>query len=223
LLLDFSRRPDAPAFSFRTSTPGALGILIAGDDDSVRPFADQPLVVALTLDQLMHRRRNVLKDTLDKLQRYDCTAVLVRGAEPDQLKAGRIYQKLSALKDEGFADLLLLECTDALAAEWVCDNTPIHGIVIPFSRHHLAARYRLFTAAAAAGVGLIADTPDSETADPGFALAHPEISAAITPAGLAATVLTTPTPADLEAAWASYQQSHSPPPKLKGNHPPETA
>jgi hypothetical protein len=87
----------------------------------------------------------------------------------------------------------------------------------------LAARYRLFAAAAAAGVGVIADTPDGENPDPGFALAHAEVSAAIAPAGLAATVLSTHTAADTEAAWVEYQQSHAAPPKLKGNHPPETA
>ncbi len=216
-----------PAESIIDSCTRRAADWVATTGDFVWPLPPAlRVVLEVDVQELLSVGDRLVRTRLADLGRTTADAVVLRGVTPGELKGGRPFQRLSALREEGLTSLLLIDTPDALSAEWIADNTPIHGLIVPFDRGDQAARYRLFDVAADAGVGLLA-----RTSNVSFALAHEAIVSAVVPLppgpGDCRSILdaaAAPLPKDeVDLHWQAYQAANPPPPKLRGNHPPDFA
>ena len=143
--------------------------------------------------------------------------LLVRGIAASDLKVGWPTHQLLRFRDERLGRYFAVDAHDALEAEWIAANAPVHGVVLTYETADQSVRYRVFDAAKNAGVALVGRAFHADAA--ALQLATPPLAATL----LAPGVLE-PAPlsaADAEAQWTAYAAAHAEPPKLRGGHPPE--
>jgi hypothetical protein len=144
--------------------------------------------------------------------------LLTRGLLANDLKIGWPLHRLQQFRDEKLCRYFVIETEDPLEAEWITTNAPVHGVVIRFDADDLSARYRVFDAAVAAGMALVARAKTAEVA--AMQLAVPQLVATLLSPGVeppSAAVAAD----DYEALWAAYAAAHAEPSKLRGGHPPD--
>lgn len=142
---------------------------------------------------------------------------LARDLRAADLKIGWPLHALLKFRGDKLGRHLLIDTDDALEAEWIAANAGVQGVVIAYEPNDMAARYRVFDAAANSGVALIgrADTTEATA----LQLATTAIAAV-----LLSDAVTAPPPLSIEAAdalWAIYAATNAEPAKLRGGHPPD--
>ncbi|HEX8324830.1 MAG TPA: hypothetical protein VF595_13055 [Tepidisphaeraceae bacterium] len=143
--------------------------------------------------------------------------LIARGLLANDLKVGWPLHRLQRLRDEKLFRYVVIETSDALEAEWISANAPVHGVVIAYDSTDMAARYRVFDAAANAGVALIGHA--TTTAAAALQLATPRLTATLLPATISVPAALPTEAAD--ALWSTYSAAHPEPQKLRGAHPPD--
>lgn len=143
--------------------------------------------------------------------------VLVRDLLANDLKVGWPLHKLQQFRDERLCRYFVIDTQDVLEAEWIAANAPVHGVVLDYSPADLSARYRVFPAAANAGVALIGRAESTEAA--ALHLATSQLAATLLTPGLPEPAALSPDEA--ESLWTAYAATHQEPPKLRGGHPPD--
>ena len=162
-----------------------------------------------TLDR---RGDHHLLKQLAEAGRSSCDLLIVRDLLSNDLKVGWPMHRLQQLRDRGLCRYFAVVAENALEAEWIAANAPVHAVVVQYSPDDMAVRYRCFAAAENAGVALIGRAGDRQTL--AFHAATPQITASISDATLAGD-------ADIESAWQAYAAAHAEPPKLRSGHPPD--
>ncbi|HEY0009688.1 MAG TPA: hypothetical protein VGB55_13250 [Tepidisphaeraceae bacterium] len=170
-------------------------------------------VLETTPDALARRGDPVVVNHLAAAGRGACDLLLVRGLLSNDLKVGWPMHRLQQMRDRGLCRYFAVEAENALEAEWIAANAPVHAVVIAFDPTDMSARYRAFAAAENSGVALIARAPDAQTL--AFHAATPEITASISDAVFDAAAT------DVEAAWQRYAAEKAEPAKLRSGHPPD--
>ncbi|MGC4031500.1 MAG: hypothetical protein QM754_07170 [Tepidisphaeraceae bacterium] len=168
-------------------------------------------------DELDRRGGERLREQAAKLGRpFDFA--YARGLSAGDLKVGWPLHRLQRFRDEKLLRYVVIEAADVLDAEWIAANAPVHGVAIEYSASMMAPRYRVFDAAANAGVALVGVASQAEEA--ALHLATPQIVATLLSAGeIAPSPLTEQA---VELLWQRYSADHAEPPKLRGMHPPDT-
>jgi hypothetical protein len=174
------------------------------------------LAVVVGREALDRRGETLVRDRLATLGRAQCDLLIADDIDGGDLKAGWPMHRLGRFREIGLCRFFGLRAHDVLEAEWVVTHTPVHAAVIDYAPAEMSARYRVFAAAALAGVALIGDARTA--ADFALQTATPEITASLCDASLNAPPLPA---ADVEALWQQFAAVHAEPPKLKGVHPPE--
>lgn len=83
--------------------------------------------------------------------------LVLQGATPGQVKAGRAVDRIARLRADRGLPLWCIEAPDdALDTEWLIENTPAHGILLGYHRRNQSAGFRALTAASELGVAAIA-------------------------------------------------------------------
>jgi hypothetical protein len=185
------------------------------------------IAISVNSPKVLERNARPVHEELAKLGRKRCEAVILDDATPTELKGGRLFHRLSQLRDEELTSLLILSAPDSLAAEWMVENTAAHGVIVPFSRADQSAGFRVLDKATDVGCALLARAKDLE--DIRLILAEPRITVAIIPAPaseveleeLERIVRAGPDTAYRDEEWEKYRASHEPPAKLRSSHPPE--
>jgi hypothetical protein len=179
-------------------------------------FGDETwCAVEIGPDALERRADQLGIDRLAALGRKRCDILIAQDLSSSDIKVGWPTHRLLQMRERGLCSYLAVEIDDALEAEWIATNAPIHAIVAPYTRANMDLRFRAFEAAHNAGVAIVcrAETMD----DLAIQHATPQIAATITSLdGSDAPSI------DVDLLWATYQQTHDAPPKLRSGHPPET-
>lgn len=167
-------------------------------------------------EALERRADQVVIDRLASLGRKRCDMLIAQDLTSSDIKVGWPTHRLLQMRERGLCSFLAFEIDDALEAEWIATNAPVHAIVAPYTRANMDIRFRAFEAAHNAGVAIISRAESID--DLSIQHATPQIAATITPLqppdDLAAV--------DVESLWQTYRQTHEAPPKLRSGHPPET-
>jgi len=183
-------------------------------DGSIAAGGWQGLV--LHSDDLDRRGGDGLRERVALLGRtFDF--VLVRDLLANDLKVGWPLHRLQCFRDERLCRYFVIDTQDALEAEWIAANAPVHGVVLTYDPADMAARYRVFDAASNAGVALIGRGESAEAA--ALQLATPQIVATLISPGI--QDLTAMTIEKAEALWTTYAAANPEPTKLRGGHPPD--
>lgn len=144
--------------------------------------------------------------------------VYARGLTASDLKVGWPLHRLQRFRDEKLLRYVIVEALEPLDAEWIAANAPVHGVAIEYTAANMVARYRVFDAAANAGVALIGVASELDHA--ALHLATPQITATLL---MSSVREPNPLPAEVvESLWEAYSATHTEPPKLRGMHPPDT-
>lgn len=143
--------------------------------------------------------------------------LLLRGLLANDLKVGWPLHRVGRFRDERLCRHTVVETNDALEAEWIAANAPVHGVVLVYEPADLSARFRVFDAAANANVALIGHATDVDAA--ALHLATPQLLATLLAPGVAEPEPLTTDVA--ETLWAAYAAANAPPPKLRSGHPPD--
>jgi hypothetical protein len=199
---------------------------ILGRTGKAVPFLWQPLgdgafgddtwcAVEIGPDALERRADQVVIDRLNSLGRKRCDILIAQDLTSSDIKVGWPTHRLLQMRERGLCSFLAVEVDDALEAEWIATNAPLHAIVAPYTRANMDLRFRAFDAAQNAGVAIVCRAKSMED----LAIQHetPQIAATITTLDASEVA-----PVDVESLWATYQQAHDAPPKLRSGHPPET-
>ena len=190
------------------------GIIDAGDSNAAHWLA-----LRIAPEALDRRGDQIVARQLEPL---NCAADLVIATciTGNDFKSGWPMHGLQRLRDLKLTRYFAIETHDPLEAEWIAGHTPVHAIVAPYHARDMAIRYRVFDAAAASGVAIIAC---AATADE-WALhrATPQICATILAPGHQIDRIARPPAVAIDLLWQHYQAAHPEPPKLRGAHPPET-
>lgn len=181
-----------------------------------RAFGDDTwCAVEIGPDALERRADQVVIDRLAALGRKRCDLLIAQHLTSSDIKVGWPTHRLLQMRERGLCAYLAFEVDDALEAEWIATNAPIHAIVAPYTRANMDIRFRAFEAAHNAGVAIVCRAESVD--DLAIQHATPQITATIT--DIAAVEVAT---VDVENLWTTYQQTREAPPKLRSGHPPET-
>jgi len=167
-------------------------------------------------------------------------AVMLQGAGPSALKAGRPFHRLAQLRDRGRINLIFLEADDVAAAAWMVEHTPAHAVCVPYGLADLSAQFAVLPAARELGTAVVAIEPRQPAwttgasaaryTDLSYVLGQPDVTAAMEPVpprvdDLRAVLATArdPMSSDQRARWwAQFQHAVGPPPAAaRGAHPPD--
>lgn len=164
---------------------------------------------------LDRRADHLLIERLEHLGRVRCDLLIVQGLGSSDVKVGWPIHRLLQMREKGLCSFFAIETTEAVEAEWITLNAPVHALVVPYIRQQMDVRFRVFQSAAESGVALLSRAACVED----LALQHAtqEIVASLTDLDPDELPMV-----DAEAMWKQYQQDHPPPPRLRSGHPPET-
>jgi hypothetical protein len=224
----------------RAAAAGADWVLVDADVPPASLPRDVFLhtIIGIDLETLVERAGRRLTARLDALPGERCDALLLQHATANDLKSGRPYNRLTRLRDEGRAPLLILEAIDAAEAEWMVENTAAHAVSVPYGIGDQLVRYRVLQHAKDLGVAILAREPEVAHVEAAptddslrLRLSDPDVAATIEPlphdeAGLRAVLARAVQPmSDVERShqWESFQQRVPAPAKPRGGHPPEFA
>jgi len=168
---------------------------------------------------LDRRGETIVRDQLAAVGHARVDVLVVTGIVASDIKSGWPLHRLQRMRESGLCRYVIIETSDALEAEWIAANAPVHGVIVHYTPADMAIRYRAFESAHHGGVAIIVH---ADTAyDAAFALATPEICSVILPKQMHDVPLPIVSTSDVDVSWASYQQDHPAPPKLRSGHPPD--
>ncbi|HTW95357.1 MAG TPA: hypothetical protein VMD30_11215 [Tepidisphaeraceae bacterium] len=204
----------APAGSYRAELHG-LKVLLGVEADALRP-----------------RSNAAVEYRLKELMLTHCTAIVLQGASADDVKTGWPFHRLIPLREQNLAQLVIVETLDALEAEWLVENSPAHGILVPFGQRNMSAAFRLLDAAKEVGTAILATPPAlgrENATDLQLRLSDDRIAAAVEPLPQTNAelmrireALNSPLSDEVRAElWNDYSSRIPPPPPLRSGHPPE--
>lgn len=203
------------------------------------PPAPRPLVtLGLHAEHLLPRGSPAARERIRALREAKCSCrmILLEDAALIDLKGGRVFHRLTQLRDE--VRDVGLSADDMPSAEWMVENTPAQAICIPFGLADQTARYSLLSAAAGLGTAVFAHRPSrplwhptpppTDEADLAYRAGEPRVALIEplpwSPAELESVLhaLAQPMPeSERQHWWAQFQQHVPAPAKLRGGHPPE--
>src|SRR5437764_478849 len=105
--------------------------------------AQMNIAISVNTPAVLERNARPVQDELARQKRQRCDAVIVDDATTTELKGGRLFHRLSQLRDEELTSLIILSAPDPLAAEWMVENTAAQGVIVPFSRADQSAAFRV--------------------------------------------------------------------------------
>lgn len=214
------------------------------DDDlhrfvQLQAIADEAfhILLGVTSEELKPRDSPDVRRRLSLLR--SCIGVILEDASPTELKAGRVFQRLSQLRDDGHIRLTALATEDMAAAQWIVQNTAAQVVCAPYGLADQTAAFALLPLAAEIHTAFIATRPPRAIwplppgmaleSDVSFRIANERVTAQVE--SLPATTaelermleaVNQPMPAAEREEWWRRFAAHVPPPKKpRGNHPPE--
>ncbi len=205
---------------------GHPSLVVAGpdDDDDLLAAAaphlrDLPVMLVVEEPPFARQFADRIAARMALLGRAAIDVLTLRVEDPAELKSGHLLQTLGAVRDAGRCRHLGLATDDVRSAEWLALNTTARVLVLPWSHHDQSARYRALSTAADYGMACVALSPDHHLP---FALGVAHLVLPLLDRPLPPDAHPLPA-ADIDAAWQTYQSTHSAPAPLPRSRPPEDA
>ncbi len=203
------------------------------------PAEAYSLVLGVEPDHLLGREMREVVKRLEAVGRRECDAVMLQSASPAELKSGRAFHQLSKMRDGGMTQSVFLFTESVSDAEWLVENTPAHGVALPYGLLDQTAMFRVLEAADEMGTAVMSCRPREAVWEPeGLHSTETDLSFRVAAPGVTSVVEPLPGTVEeldrmLEAVsrpmavsersrwWEQFQQRVSPPPKPRLGHPPE--
>ncbi len=197
------------------------------------------LILGVSVHDLEARKAQSARERVTATGAHPVDAMMLEAASLGELKAGRAFQRLSKLRQQGSVRDLFLGAGEIAEAQWMIENTPAHAVMLPFGLADQTAAFTALGTAMELGTAVLARRPTvarwsgaevDDARDVSFRIATRTVTALVEslPASVASLnhllgfCRSMPEQERLEW-WSRFKAEVPPPPKARSGHPPEFA